>query len=105
MSTGTSIKLQGVVHKTVIKPPVLDDDGYPKADQDVEIVLRVPLSDGMRLKLADLSRLQDGQTTHIKLENAQHRFDTTGEKPPKKPPKAKPKKSTNAPIVRPGGLS
>lgn len=88
VSTGTSINLQGVVHKTIVKPPKLDDDGHVES-QDVEIVLRVPLGDGVRQKLADLSRLQNGQTTYIALQDAQFEFDMTGKKPEAKAPKAK----------------
>jgi len=91
MSTGTSLNLQGIVHKSVIKPPKLDDAGFV-IEQDLEIVIRVPLGDGVRQKLADLSRLQNGQTTYINLQDVQFNFDTTGEKPDKKAPKAKPDK-------------
>ena len=89
-ATGTSLNLQGVVHKTVIKPPKLDDDGF-LTSQDLEIILHIPFDDGVRMKLSDLSRLQNGQTTYIALHDVQFNFALTGDKPEKKPPKAKPK--------------
>jgi hypothetical protein len=96
MSTGTSINLQGTVHKTIVKPPKLNDDGFVES-QEVEIVLRIPLADGMRQKLADLSRLQNGQTTYIALHDVQFNFDTTGDKPETKAPKAKKSKKAGEP--------
>lgn len=95
MTTGTKIKLGGIVHKTIVKPPILDDSGFLK-EQDVEIVLRIPLSDDMRAKLADLSRLQNGQTSYITFMDAQYRFDDTGKAPAKKAPKTKEKKKSKS---------
>ena len=81
MSKGTSLSLQGVVYKSTVKPPKLDEDGNI-ISQDLEIVLRVPLGDGVRTKLADLSRLQNGQMAHFKLQNTQFDLDL-GKQPDK----------------------
>lgn len=83
MSTGTSLNLQGVVYKSTMKPPKLDEDGNV-ISQDLEIVLRVPLGDGVRTKLADLSRLQNGQTAHFKLQSTQFDLDLDKKPEPKK---------------------
>ena len=96
MSTGTSLNLQGVVYKSTMKPPKLDEDGFP-ISQDLEVVLRIPLTDGVRVKLADLSRLQNGQTTYIALHDVQFNFDLTGEKPKGQP---KSKKDSTAKVVK-----
>ena len=71
MSKGTSIHLQGVIHKSIIKPPKLDEQGFWES-QDLEIVLHVRLTDGTRQKLPDISRLQNGQLTYIILHDIQH---------------------------------
>lgn len=97
MSTGISLNLQGVVHKSTLKPPKLDEDGFA-ISQDLEIVLRIPFTDGVRTKLADLSRLQNGQTTYIALHDVQFNLDLTGEKPKAQP---KSKKSSTAKIGKP----
>lgn len=96
MSKGTSLNLQGVVYKITMKPPKLDEEGNV-IDQDLEIVLRVPLGDGMRTKLADLSRLQNGQTAHFKLQNTQ--FDLDLDKHPAK--KTSPKDTKQPPVGTP----
>lgn len=54
------VTLNGTIHKSVMKPPKLDENGFPES-QDLEIVLRIPVSDGVREKLSDISRLQNGQ--------------------------------------------
>lgn len=107
MSTGTSLNFQGMVYKSTMKPAKLDEDGFP-VSQDLEVVLRIPLTDGVRTKLADLSRLQNGQTTYIALHDVQFNLDLTGDKPETKkrsskkvsPTKAgKPDKASKQPPV------
>lgn len=97
MPTGTSLNFQGVVYKSTMKPAKLDEDGFP-ISQDLEVVLRIPLTDGVRTKLADLSRLQNGQTTYIALHDVQFNLDLTGEKPKGQP---KPKKGSSAKAGKP----
>lgn len=88
MSTGINLNLHGVIYKSIMKPPKLDEDGFP-ISQDLEVVLRIPLTDGVRTKLADLSRLQNGQTTYIALHDVQFNLDLKDKKPELKKQPAK----------------
>lgn len=64
-----SVRLQGSVHRVTVKPPKLNDQGGVDS-QDIEVVLHIPIdgNEGVRIKLPDLSRLQNGKTTNIILE-------------------------------------
>ena len=68
----TEVKMLGTVHKVTVKPPKLDEQGG-MVSQDIEILLRVPIDghEGVRTKLPDLSRLANGKTTNIILEETQ----------------------------------
>ena len=67
--SGIEVTLQGTVHKVTVRPPKLDEQGAVSS-QDIELVLRVPIDghEGVRIKLPDLSRLQNGKMTNITLE-------------------------------------
>ena len=73
--SGISIKLQGSVHKVTVRPPKLNDQGGVES-QDIEVLLRVPIdgNEGVRIKLPDLSRLQNGKTTNFILEETAPEF-------------------------------
>lgn len=69
------LKLQGIIHRTIIKAPVLDTETGSIDTQDLETILHIPLTDGVRLKLPDLASLQNGESIHIRLANVALNLD------------------------------
>lgn len=60
------IKLQGAIARTTLKPATFDKEGEIQREEQIEILLKIPMTDTTRTELPDLSRLMDS-TVEINL--------------------------------------